>query len=302
MQWGQIKTLFIISFLILDLFLLQQFLTKQEKAEDVGTIQDSTLVESYRDEDITIADDVPDETPEVASLTASPGKFSDARLEQIRKINDQDIRVYGGELLVSTLDDPVSVDVDNVSEVVSDHVPFSSQYSYWGWNQDRDKILFFQTSNSNTIYYNSAGVLIIDVANGEMTGYKATILEPGESEENIEEELLSPTDVIQILFGDGMITSGDEVTSMTMGYHSAANLDPLQVFAPTWKVTVNGQEDHFVNALAVEGQILSIEEERFIRDTMQSFQEIIDENEQDVFSNQETDTDNDDDDQPGMSD
>ncbi|WP_082232025.1 two-component system regulatory protein YycI [Halobacillus massiliensis] len=289
MQWGQIKMLFIISFLILDLFLLQQFLSKQDQAEGLGTVQDTTLEESYRDQDIEIGDDVPEETPEIESLTASPGKFSDARVEQLQNINDQDVQIYGGELLVAALDDPVPIDADNAAEVVGDTVPFGSQYSYWGWSEERDRILFFQTSNSNTIFFNSAGVLIIDVANGEMTGYKATILDPEDAEGTISEELLSPSEVIQILFSEQIITSGDEVTSMTLGYHSAANLDPLQVFAPTWKVTVNGEEDHFVNALAVEGQILKIDEENFIQKTMESFQEIIDENEEDVVSNQEAD-------------
>ena len=33
MQWGQIKVLFILSFLVLDIFLLNQFMEKQQASE-----------------------------------------------------------------------------------------------------------------------------------------------------------------------------------------------------------------------------------------------------------------------------
>ncbi|MFC7061086.1 two-component system regulatory protein YycI [Halobacillus seohaensis] len=291
MQWGQIKTLFILSFLILDLFLLQQFLTKQNDSE-LETVQESMYEDSPTDGEITVADSVPDEAPEVSFLIASPSKFTESQLDRISNLSDQNVRVYEEELLISTLDEPIDLgdDEESIVEVISEYVPFSSQYSYWGWNEEEDKILLFQTNNSRTIYYNPAGVLTVDVEDGAMTGYQVSQLGVTESEEDEQlRDLLDPSEVIGILYDNQSISTGDEITNMTVGYHSAAGSDPTQVFAPTWKVTVNSEEDYFVNAVTAEGRIIDIEESEFIEEISEYFQEKIVDSEEDVITNTEDD-------------
>ncbi|MCP3026997.1 two-component system regulatory protein YycI [Halobacillus sp. A5] len=293
MQWGQIKMLFIFSFLVLDLFLLQQFLTKQEEAS-IGTIEEPMFEESPAEDNITIDDDIPEEAPEVNFLIASHSDFSESQLDQIERLEDQQAEVYGSQLLVSTLDEPVELgnNEESITETVSEHVPFSDQYSYWGLNEEEDKVLFFQTTNSRTVYYNSAGVLMVDIEDGQMTGYQLSQLQEEENENDDERELLDPDDVIDILYEDREISSGDEVTNMTVGYHSAAGFEPTQVFAPIWKVTINGEEDLFLNAVTGEGQVLDLEEDEFISDTLEYFQETISSNRQDVINNEEEEEEN----------
>ncbi|GGF17796.1 hypothetical protein GCM10010954_15690 [Halobacillus andaensis] len=294
MQWGQIKTLFIFSFLVLDLFLLQQFLTKQEEAS-LGPVNESMYEESPAEDNVSISEDVPEEAPEVNFLFASPSEFSETQLDRIGDLDGQEARVYGDQLLVSTFDDPVEIgnDEDAVTDAVSEHVPFSDQYSYWGWNDTEDKILFFQTTNARTVYYNSAGVLMVNVENGEMTGYELTQLRENDGENNEQRDLLDPGDVIDILYESRDISSGDEITSMTVGYHSAASFEPTQVFAPIWKITVNDEEDLFLNAVTGDGQLLDLDEDEFIDDTSEYFEETIAENNQDVFTNEEDEEDSD---------
>ncbi|MFC7319861.1 two-component system regulatory protein YycI [Halobacillus campisalis] len=296
MQWGQIKTLFILSFLILDLFLLQQFLTKQEEAQ-VGTLQDSMFDESPAENNVEISGDVPEEAPEVSFLIASLSDFTENQLEAIRDLTDQNAQVFNENLLVSTLAEPVAIEDDEevISEVVREYVPFISQYSYWGWNEQRNKILFFQTTNTRTVYYNSGGVLMVDVEDGQMTGYQLTQLREDEEDSGDERELLEPVDVIDILYEDQVITTGDEVTDMKIGYYSAATFDPTQVFAPIWKITVNGEEDLFVNAVTGEGRMLDIDEDEFIQATSEYFMELMSENSEGVISNEanEREADND---------
>ncbi|MCP3032160.1 two-component system regulatory protein YycI [Halobacillus sp. A1] len=296
MQWGQIKTLFILSFLILDLFLLQQFLTKQEEAQ-VGTLQDSMFDESPAENNVEISGDVPEEAPEVSFLIASLSDFSESQLDGIRDLTDQEAQVFNENLLVSTLDEPVDIedDEEEITEVVGEYVPFISQYSYWGWNEQRDKILFFQTTNTRTVYYNSGGVLMVDVEDGQMTGYQLTQLREDEDDSGDERELLEPIDVIDILYEDQVITTGDEVTEMKIGYYSAATFDPTQVFAPIWKITVNGEEDLFVNAVTGEGRMLDIDEDEFIEATTEYFMDVMDENGEDIITNEEADEEENDD-------
>src|SRR5690625_190845 len=55
MQWGKIKTLFILSFLILNIYLLVQLLEKQEDADkDILERSESTIEEQLKEDQIVI--------------------------------------------------------------------------------------------------------------------------------------------------------------------------------------------------------------------------------------------------------
>ncbi|UOQ95480.1 two-component system regulatory protein YycI [Halobacillus shinanisalinarum] len=207
MQWGQIKTLFIFSFLVLDLFLLQQFLDKQGQA-NVRTAEESQFEKSLNNADITIADNIPEEAPPVSLITATPADFTKDQLEQIKNLEGQSAKVYDDSLLYSTLDEPIEVAEESIVSAVGEHVPFSSQYSFWNWNKDLGKAVFFQKANSRTVYYNPGGVLMVNIENGRMTGYTLAHLKvPNQSGED-KQELISPLEVVKKLYTDGIINGG----------------------------------------------------------------------------------------------
>ena len=86
--------------------------------------------------------------------------------------------------------------------------------------------------------------------------------------------MIQPSKVIQRLMDEEHLVSGDEVTNMTVGYYNSINLVPgeengPQVFAPTWKVTVNGEKILFV--YAITGAIIDEEESAFIEKINSSF-------------------------------
>ncbi|UOR10799.1 two-component system regulatory protein YycI [Halobacillus amylolyticus] len=294
MQWGQIKTLFIFSFLVLDLFLLQQFLDKQDQA-NVGTMEESQFEKSLSNADITISNDIPEEAPPVSLITASPGDFTEDQLNQIKNLEGQSAKVYDDSLLHSILDEPIEVTEESIVSAVSEHVPFSSQYSFWDWNEDLGKAVFFQKANSRTVYYNSEGVLMVNIENGAMTGYTLAHLKvPNQSGED-KQELISPLEVVEKLYTDGIINGGDTITDMSIGYYSAyknpGGEASGQLFAPTWKVTINGSEDAFFYALAAKPQYLNLSESNFIQTTLEEFEKTMDSNEQNIFTNNEENSD-----------
>ncbi|MFD2923814.1 two-component system regulatory protein YycI [Halobacillus naozhouensis] len=289
MQWGQIKTLFIFSFLVLDLFLLQQFLDKQGQTS-IQTVGESQYETSLSNADITISNNVPEEAPAVRLITASAGDFTEEQLEAIRQLEGQTAKVYNKNLLTATLDKPVAVSEETIAGAVSKYVPFSSQYSFWNLNEELGRAIFFQKANSRTVYYNSGGVLIVNIENGKMTGYQLAHLKvPNQSGED-KQELINPLEVVERLYTDGVINGGDKVTDMSIGYYSAYSLDPgggasEQLFAPVWKVTINGNEDAFYSALAAKPIYLQLDENEFIQKTINGFEEIKSGSNQNVMTN-----------------
>ncbi|WP_226582227.1 two-component system regulatory protein YycI [Halobacillus litoralis] len=283
MQWGQIKLLFILSFLILDLFLLQQFLSKQQQ-DALGQI--STVAEDIETElenaDVTIAEGaIPEDVPSIPSLKSKGNAVPEEILAQVEGLDEstQEISIEDQALKV-TLDEPVEVTEDTLVGEVSSLVPFSSQYSYWGWNKEEGVALFFQKVNDQTIYFNSGGYLLVTIADGKITGYVATLLTFPEGESIVEDssqsgEMNRPWSAIENLYDYGLIRSGDEVTSMNIGYHTSYDLgldveNAPQYFAPTWKVTINGERDLFLYAFT--GTVAEVKESSFIEDILNKHQ------------------------------
>jgi regulatory protein YycI of two-component signal transduction system YycFG len=281
MQWGQIKLLFILSFLILDLFLLQQFLSK-EAEDELGQI--STVAESVETElqenDIEVKEGaIPDDLPEASEIvSSSDNSFSDEIMSQIEEIDDSNQQIEFDEdrqVVKVTLDEPVEVTEDTVQDKVDSLIPFSSQYSYWGWNEEEGAAIYFQAVDNQTVYFNKRGSLLVNIKDNEITGYVASLLSFSEDDSTVNEFSqsdvdLEPLNAIRTLLENGLIQPGDEVTSMDIGYHTSFDLAPgeengSQVFTSTWKVTVNGERNHFVYALY--GTVIeNIDEASFISD------------------------------------
>jgi|GEM_PF-1016593 len=286
MQWGQIKVLFILSFLVLDIFLLNQFMEKQQASElgPIATANSKDFETELENNNITVSwDNIPSEVPSAPQTISSGSEFSEgilSQIQQLREGDEQTVAVQNNSVLKGKLNDPVEVTEDNVVEQVDDVVPFSNQYEYWNWNKEEGVILFFQKKNDRPIFYNSGGFLMLQVVDGKITSYIATLLSFSDGDEKApssgsqDPQLIQPSKIIQKLMDEEQLVSGDEVSSMSIGYYNSINLVPgeengPQVFAPTWKVTVNGEKILFV--YAITGAIIDEKEPAFIEKINSSF-------------------------------
>lgn len=273
MQWGQIKTLFILSFLILDLFLLQQFITKTDDAELEQLDENTSAAEQLNLENIDTSD-IPAEQPPMAFINGRRADFSEEDLNALDAMEGIDPSLYNENSLYVKFEEPIPVEAEDegeeIMDKVEDFVLYDDQYSYWGKNDEHQVILFFQKNNNSTIYFNESGLLMFLVEEGEITGYYQTRL--GDIEKESEKsELLQPIQAVYQLYDNGEITSEDKITDMVVGYHSQIQGDSngIQVFAPTWKITVNNKDIHFVTA-TTEGRILEENENEFIMKALET--------------------------------
>src|SRR5699024_10260583 len=89
MNWEQIKTLLILSFLILNIYLFVQFLDKKER-EDIGVLEQeqSTIEEQLATESITY-NELPDEDNDETFISVEQKMFTDETLELIKNTYKQ---------------------------------------------------------------------------------------------------------------------------------------------------------------------------------------------------------------------
>ncbi|HLQ72958.1 MAG TPA: two-component system regulatory protein YycI [Bacillota bacterium] len=282
MQWSQIKTLFIIAFLILNFYLLIQLLEQKEETDlTFMEREESSIEEQLAADDISLPDlpDAPDEEPYISVKQQS---FDKDDLKAIKQLDDQKPVLLTEHLIFSTFEDPFEIKEDmpsdDIEERILNKVNHSSDYSYWNWNKDLNIIIFFQKQNERRIYYNQNGMLLAYLNDdNEVTHYTQSMLQEGEAMED-KESLIEPLRAVETIYNMQELNPGDSVSNVEIGFHTRVPLENgVQVFVPTWRVTVNDDVDYLVNA--IEGFSFSGDENVFLKQSLESNEDLINQSE-----------------------
>lgn len=267
MKWNQIKTLFILIFLLLDIYLLTQFFQKQEQV-DLSVIerQESTIEEQLMAENIKIGD-LPEKESEESYISVRRKAFTADEEKMLHGLENQKTALFDKNFIVSKFDKAVSIppdaSTDELEELVKGSVLYPEEYEYWNWNKETNVIILFQKKNDRPVYYNQSGLILIYLnEENEMIFYTQTML--GEADSRAERKsLIKPIKAIETLYKSNELHSGDEITKVDIGFHTRAPLaNGVQVFVPTWKISVKDEQDYFVNA--IEGWAFSNNEIEFL--------------------------------------
>jgi len=271
-QWSQIKTLFILCFLALNVYLLFQLYDQQQEQDFIDEPIESTFEEQLEQDNISVPESVLDASEIRESfMTVEQKKFDEEEFKASDSLLDQELRINNDSLVVSVLEEKVKIPEDssqeNIEEVMKKITPYSSDYSFWKWDESLNIIIFFQQKNEQAIYYNQNGLFLLFLNDkNEVTHYSQTML-ADEEEMQESQKLISPLRAIETIYNSGQLIYGDEVTKAEVGFHTRIpSSSGVQVFVPTWKVIVNDDKHYFVNA--IEGYVFSSDEHDFLLDTL----------------------------------
>jgi len=278
MHWGQIKTLLIFSFLILDVYLFVQFLDKKEVA-DIGIIEHepSTIEEQLISESIAIAE-LPKQANEESYISVKQHLFTEEELISQDGVVKQDAIILNKNTVLSTLENPVSLprreSSSNLNDLLQSTAYYADNYTFWRKNEKMNVLIYFQNKLDRPVYYNEKGyVLLFLNEDDEVTHYVQTML--GEEERLTEKRtLIEPIRAIETLYNANELNAGDHITKVDIGYHTRVPFESdVQVFAPIWKITVNDEKHYFVNA--IEGFTFSTDEEEYLENITESTMKLL---------------------------
>lgn len=281
MNWEQIKTLLILSFLILDIYLVAQFLEKKEQA-DIGILeqQQSTIEDQLKAESIKVPE-LPQEEYEETFISVKQKVFLPDEVTLNKSAIAQKQSLITDYFIASVLDKPLKIDEampdKGLEEIFSQLVISPEEYNFWNWNEELNVLMFFQTKMDRPIYFNQNGLVLVFLNDkNEIVYYTQTMLAEAETLAE-KRELIKPIRAIETLYNGNELNPGDEITSVKIGFHTRVPFEGgVQVFAPIWKVNVNNEKDFFVNA--IEGFTFSTKEEDFLGETMEAILEKISDN------------------------
>lgn len=281
MHWGQIKTLLIFSFLILDIYLFVQFLEKKEIA-DIGIIEHepSSIEEQLKSESISVAD-LPKQTYEESYISVKRHLFTEEELADADSVQKQESHILNQSTIISKLDKPVKLPRRESSSSLNDLLKsiayYADDYTFWRKSEQMKVLVYFQNKLDRPVYYNEQGfVLLFLNEDNEVTHYVQTML--GEEERLAERRtLIEPIRAIETLYHANELKPGDDISKVDLGYHTRVPFESdVQVFAPIWKITIDNEKHYFVNA--IEGFTFSTDEAEYLENIVTSTLKLLESN------------------------
>lgn len=268
MHWNQIKTLLILSFLALNVYLFFGFMEKKQE-QDIGVLEqdESSIEEILRAESIKIKE-LPDTEYEETFITVAQRKFSE---QELAVWKNQTAFLFNDYFIASKIDKPILVpdtlDKGVMNLLLEEIVYAPNEYEFWNWNEELNVLVFFQNKQKRPVYYNQNGLILVFLDDDNRISYYLQAM-LGEAETLSErKQLIKPIRAIEILYGANELHSNDEIESINIGFHTRVPFESgEQVFAPIWKVNVNNETNYFVNA--IEGFTFSTNEEEFLLETI----------------------------------
>jgi regulatory protein YycI of two-component signal transduction system YycFG len=260
MDWSKTKSIFIIVFLVLDIFLLTIFMNKI-RGSKLDALGQTTIEETIKAANIEYPPKLSEEPVKDAIISANTNKFTE---EDIEKLDDQEVNAVNDNTINSTLKEPVPISEnfspDDLKGFLKEHIVNGEQYSFWKFNKDDQTIVYFQTYKGRTIFNNSNGQLVLYLnTDREIVSYKQTLLK-NLKELTGKKQLVTPFDALRFLVENNEIENGSKIVDVpSLGYSTFTPIDDYKVLAPTWHFIVEKdgkKEDLFINA--VEAQIVEI--------------------------------------------
>jgi regulatory protein YycI of two-component signal transduction system YycFG len=253
LNWSRIKTIFIIVFLVLDLFLLSQFVDKRN-SNQLGLLAEATLEDQLRENDITYPD-LPKNPIQETYITGSSRTFT---TEDLVSLKGQQVQILNKTRIYSKFEEPIPITENSpnwLESFVSKNMIGGEDYVFWGYEEQSKMLIFFQQYEEHTIFYNDNAVIkIILNDRNEIVEYQQTILTDLEEMEVDEDQAGSFTALkaIENMFIRNELKQGSTITKVDLGYYTL--ITDSQVFVPTWHFIIDNKENYFVNA--IEGHII----------------------------------------------
>ncbi|AMX84971.1 transcriptional regulator [Geobacillus subterraneus] len=253
MDWNKTKTIFIIVFLVLDCFLVYQFMEKRNSSQ-LDVILETTIEEQLEANGITYVE-LPKEVTKAAYVSGKSRSFTAADTKQL---SGQRVEIKGETKLKGTFTHPVALNVEDpyqLREFLQRHILNGEQYAFWSFDKQEGTVTCYQVYDGKMIYGNENSKLVIHVnEQKEALSYEQTMLDDLEKYER-KQDIVPAIKAIETLYRKGHLQPGDRVTKVELGYYGLVQFTASQVLTPTWHIVVNRKEDYFVNAF--EGQVIN---------------------------------------------
>ncbi|SFP89612.1 two-component system regulatory protein YycI [Salibacterium halotolerans] len=255
MDWSRTKTIFILAFLLLNTFLLQQMVEQQSQSELNVRAQNSTE-EELNAKNITVTDDLPAERDEISHIV---GESIDIEEEVSRQAGEENVSTLDSNFVEVTLQNTYAVSGEaDIQNFLDQQVWNGSEYAIEEINEEEGQVLLNQVyEDKTTVTYDENPLVLFLNDDNEIESYIQSYMEFEEGGE--QKDMLSTYGAIDRLLTENILSNNDEVNEVELRYYSLfAPEGSNQVMAPMYRMEVNGESEYLVNAIG--GTVRTLQE------------------------------------------
>ncbi|MER1953968.1 MAG: two-component system regulatory protein YycI [Desemzia incerta] len=263
MDFKKIEIIFIVTFLVLNGYLLYRVLDNYENGFTGNAATQINLVQEMKDENIDLPD-FEDEEHDVPYVQAAANNLLEENAEQLTK--QTGVIEDNGSLYASILSDPIQLsegeelttkDIATLSEfVLSDAILFGDEYQFIRYVPSTRQIIYGQVANNIPIVDGTSNIIFHLNGKKEIISYEQTYAGPvtvqGQSR-----KLITDQDAVEILYQNSEVPSGAKVRKPLLIYNRTLSLEDLSMYVPVWLVEVVTSTDTIIKKVdAVNGNVI----------------------------------------------
>ncbi|GAA4724247.1 two-component system regulatory protein YycI [Brevibacillus fulvus] len=246
MDWSRAKTILILAFLILDLFLAYQvYSTRTElwKNADASENDQWNLELFLQQQNIDLQATIPEETPELSYLNIKMPGVDAILLKKLQgvKITAERSSIYSE--LQPPMPLPDQTNPEELLQELDDRLLYAGQYQIDPYFSTGDRLVYHQTYQNLPLYI---APLEIYIQNGAVKSYRQTYYQI--SLEGTARETISAYTALRSLVEKQMIEPGEKIIDVSLGYYGFHYDADIQVLAPVWRVITQGGKTQYLNA------------------------------------------------------
>lgn len=227
-------------------------------ANQLKVFTDPTFEDNLKAEGITFSN-LPT-APETDSIVSAKTRaFTE---EDVSQLAGQQATIREETTLESVFDDPILVeDLSKLQDVLADQMLFLSEYKYWEYDIEGNRVVYNQVVDGRTIYQNKNAQIVFTLNDqGEIISYRQTKLENFQEVAKGEKDILQPMQALESLYKSRKLPPQSKIIGAELGYHTYVQLTESQVLTPTWNFVVERDKErnnYLVNAYN-EGQVIEV--------------------------------------------
>lgn len=260
MDFRKVETIFIIAFVILNIYLFNSFTNRSNLHQTTSFVDPVDMVDRINQSDIELPT-FEEVNYEVHAIQADN---NDILAEMATSLEGQAGSISSdGSYYTSFLTNPIELegnrddgfteeDISLINDFInSEHVILGSEYSYGEYDMEGSQFLFYHNINGRPVMDGTSQISLFTDSNSDVFSYHqlyaGTTIQQGE-----EQETITDLDAVQILFQNNDIPPGSIVEKPILSYHRTLQLEDLSMYTPVWVVriqTSSGRETLRVHAL-----------------------------------------------------
>ena len=279
MNWGQTKTIFIICFLLLDVFLgYKLWQDRHEYHEMYETEGERNLDQLIENKDIdTTGITMPDADQEVTFLEGTPVDFNGEEIKKaLNKLSGSNKKnpVFSytlnddGTQLQATFTKPLALSSEpsavEINNFLSKYVYKGNEYQYWSSEKtDEMTVYHFVLSYDGHLVFsipkNDISTLSVQVRDGKIMGYEQTYMHLEGSEKKMP-MTVKPKEALQNLWSQNYLLTSrhPKIVAFYLCYiNMNQDIDEQTTanYIPAWYIKVkfdDGEKEYFVSDLNIQ--------------------------------------------------